>query len=79
MTQNLQVFRQQTVFYLPIKIFTGLLVVFLKRRQIYFRKKYHKNINAYIIGLNKSFFINQFKNKIKFTYIQKSKECNFSN
>ena len=29
-------------------------------------KKYYKNIYAYIIGLNKNFFIKQFKNKINF-------------
>ncbi len=32
------------------------------------KKEYYKNINAYIIGLNKNYFINQFKNKINFKY-----------
>ena len=31
-------------------------------------KGYYKNIRAYIIGLNKKYFENQFKNKIKFKY-----------
>tara|TARA_Y100000590_G_scaffold403096_1_gene489461 strand:+ start:746 stop:2041 length:1296 start_codon:yes stop_codon:yes gene_type:complete len=31
-------------------------------------KKYFKNIKAYIIGSNKKYFENQFKNKIKFKY-----------
>mgnify|MGYP001289906888 CR=1 FL=1 len=31
-------------------------------------KKYFKNITAYIIGLNKKLFVNQFSNKIKFKY-----------
>ena len=39
MTQNLQVFRQQTVFYLHIKIFTGLLVVSLKKEISLFWKR----------------------------------------
>ena len=32
------------------------------------KKKYHKNIKAYIIGLNKKKYIDQFKNKIQFKY-----------
>tara|TARA_Y100000590_G_scaffold233503_1_gene263027 strand:- start:13266 stop:14555 length:1290 start_codon:yes stop_codon:yes gene_type:complete len=36
-------------------------------------KKYFKNISAYIIGLNKNFFIKQFKNKIKFKYLKNLK------
>ncbi len=38
-------------------------------------KKYYKNIKAYIIGLNKNFFINQFKNKIKFEYLENLKKA----
>ena len=30
-----------------------------------------KNIKAYIIGLNKKFFVNQFKNKIQYNYYKK--------
>ncbi len=36
-------------------------------------KKYYKNIFAYIIGLNKNYFLNQFKNKIKFKYFKSLK------
>ena len=32
------------------------------------KKKYYKNIKAYIIGLNKKYSIDQFRNKIKFQY-----------
>ena len=39
------------------------------------KKKYHKNIKAYIIGLNKKFFVNQFKNKIKFKYFKYLKKA----
>ena len=35
------------------------------------KKKYYKNIRAYIIGLNKKYFVNQFKNKINFIYLKK--------
>ncbi len=38
-------------------------------------KKYYKNIFAYIIGFNKSYFINQFKNKIKFRYSKNLKNA----
>ena len=41
-------------------------------------KRYYKNIFAYIIGLNKFYFVNQFKNKIKFKYSKKFKKCNFN-
>ncbi len=37
-------------------------------------KKYYKNIYAYIIGLNKNFFIKQFKNKINFKYTKNLKK-----
>tara|TARA_B100000029_G_C17588534_1_gene961839 strand:- start:2046 stop:3347 length:1302 start_codon:yes stop_codon:yes gene_type:complete len=36
-------------------------------------RKYYKNITAYIIGLNKKYFVNQFKNKIKFKYLKSLK------
>ena len=38
-------------------------------------KKYYKNIFAYIIGFNKFYFINQFKNKIKFRYSKNLKNA----
>ena len=38
-------------------------------------KKYYKNIKAYIIGLNKHYFINQFKNKIDFRYLKNLKNA----
>ena len=41
---------------------------FKKRDRFILEKKYHKNIKAYIIGLNKKYFINQLRNKIKFKY-----------
>jgi len=34
------------------------------------QKKYYKNISAYIIGLNKNYFIKQFKKKINFKYFR---------
>ena len=42
--------------------------MFKKGDKFVLKKKYHKNIKAYIIGLNKKKFIDQFKNKIKFEY-----------
>ena len=49
--------------------------LFKKGDKFILEKKYHKNINAFIIGLNKSFFINQIKNKIKFTYSKNLKNA----
>ena len=37
-------------------------------------KKYYKNIRAYIFGLNKKFFADKFKNKIKFKYFKNLKK-----
>ena len=37
-------------------------------------KKYYKNISAYIIGLSKSYFVKQFKNKIQFKYLKNLKK-----
>ena len=37
-------------------------------------KKYYKNVSAYIIGLNKNYFYNQFKNKISFKYLKNLKK-----
>ena len=44
--------------------------VFKKGDKFDLKKKYHKNIKAYVIGLNKNYFISQFKNKIKFKYMK---------
>ncbi len=41
---------------------------FKKGDKFILNKKYYKNIKAYIIGKNKIFFQNQFKNKINFKY-----------
>jgi len=38
-------------------------------------KKFYKHIKAYIIGLNKNFFIGQLKNKIKFKYTKNLKKA----
>ena len=37
-------------------------------------KIYYKNIRAYIFGLNKKFFADKFKNKIKFKYFKNLKK-----
>ena len=39
--------------------------MFKKGDQFILKRKYHKNIKAYIIGLNKKFFVNQFKKNYK--------------
>mgnify|MGYP001167952587 CR=1 FL=1 len=49
--------------------------LFKKGDKFILKKKYFKNINAYIIGLNKIFFANQFKNKINFKYIKNLKDA----
>ena len=49
--------------------------MFKKGDKFILKKKYHKNIKAYIIGLNKKFFENQFKNKIKFKYFKHLKKA----
>ena len=49
--------------------------MFKKGDKFILKKKYHKNIKAYIIGLNKKFFVNQFKNKIKFKYFKHLKKA----
>ena len=49
--------------------------MFKKGDQFILKRKYHKNIKAYIIGLNKKFFVNQFKNKIKFKYFKHLKKA----
>ena len=48
---------------------------FKKGDKFILEKKYYKNIRAYIIGLNKSHFINQFKNKIHFKYLKNLKKA----
>ena len=49
--------------------------LFKKGDKFILEKKYYKNINAYIIGLNKDYFIKQFKNKIKFRYMKNLKNA----
>ena len=49
--------------------------MFKKGDKFVLKKKYHKNIKAYIIGLNKKIFINQFKDKIKFKYVKNLKKA----
>ena len=49
--------------------------MFKKGDKFILEKKYYKNIKAYIIGLNKNYFVNQFKNKIRFKYIKKLKNA----
>ena len=44
--------------------------LFKKGDKFILEKKYHKNIKAYIIGLNKNFFIKQFRKKINFKYLK---------
>ncbi len=48
---------------------------FKKGDKFSLEKKYYKNLKAYIIGLNKNYFINQFKNKIKFIYLKNLKNA----
>jgi len=48
---------------------------FKKGDKFILEKKYYKNIKAYIIGLNKQYFINQFKNKIDFKYLKHLKNA----
>ena len=49
--------------------------MFKKGDKFVLKKEYHKNIKAYIIGLNKKKFINQFKDKIKFKYVKNLKKA----
>ena len=42
--------------------------LFKKGDNLKLEKKHFENITAYIIGLNKNYFVKQFKNKIKFKY-----------
>ena len=56
--------------------FTGLLVVFLKKKDKFILdKKYYKNIIAFIIGNNYVFFKKEFKNKILFFKIKNLKKA----
>ena len=48
---------------------------FKKGDKFILEKKYYKNIKAYIIGLSKQQFINQFKNKIDFKYLKHLKNA----
>ena len=49
--------------------------MFKKGDKFALKKKYYKNVKAYIIGLNKKSFIDQFKNKIKFKYLKNLKKA----
>ena len=42
--------------------------IFKKGDKFILKKKFFKNIKAYIIGTNKNYFVKQFKNKINFQY-----------
>ena len=48
---------------------------FKKGDKFNIKNKYYKNVKAYIIGLNKKFFSNQFKDKIKFKCFGKLKDA----
>ena len=52
------------------KIFWLLGGIYKKGDKFDLPKKYHKNINAFIYGKNKSFFINKLKGKIECDYFQ---------
>ena len=49
--------------------------MFKKGDKFILEKKYYKNICAYIIGKNKNYFVNQFKNKINFKYLKNLKKA----
>ena len=49
--------------------------MFKKGDKFTLKKKYYKNVKAYIIGLNKKSFIDQFKNKIEFKYLKNLKKA----
>ncbi len=48
---------------------------FKKGDKFILEKKYYKNIKAYVIGLNKNYFTNQFKDKIDFKYLNNLKNA----
>ncbi len=48
---------------------------FKKGDKFKLEKKYYKNVDAYVIGINKKYFANQFKNKIKFKYFKSIKNA----
>ena len=49
--------------------------IFKKGDKFVLKRKYYKNVKAYIIGLNKKSFIEQFKDKIKFKYSKNLKKA----
>ena len=49
--------------------------MFKKGDKFELKRKYYKNVKAYIIGLNKKNFVNQFKHKIKFKYSKNLKKA----
>tara|TARA_B100000989_G_scaffold281062_1_gene244960 strand:- start:681 stop:1973 length:1293 start_codon:yes stop_codon:yes gene_type:complete len=48
---------------------------FKKGDKFILEKKYYRNIKAYLIGRNRHYFINQFKNKIDFKYLMHLKNA----
>ena len=51
--------------------------LFKKGDKFKLESKHYKNIKAYIFGQNKKFFVNQFRNKIKFKYFKNLKNAIF--
>ena len=49
--------------------------MFKKGDKFYLHKKYFKNVKAYVIGLNRKYYVNQFKNKIKHKYLKTLKKA----
>ena len=52
--------------------------IFKKGDKFILKKKFFKNIKAYIIGTNKNYFVKQFKNKINFQYSKNLKNALFT-
>ena len=46
-----------------------------KNDKFILEKKYQKNVKAYIIGLNRRYFENEFRNKINFKYLKNLKKA----
>ena len=49
--------------------------MFKKGDKFTLEKKFYKNIRVYIIGLNKNYYLNIFKNKIKHKYLKNLKNA----
>ena len=52
--------------------------MFKKGDKFTLEKKFYKNIRVYIIGLNKNYYLNIFKNKIKHKYLKNLKNAIFT-